>query len=537
MSSGDSSSAMAGLAALFASLSGPEAFLDVREALDAEVYTPMVPGYFRSEAIFFIVIHALITISSMIGLFVRGMKGNLWFFSVRNQLYFPNTSVNTQLCFMGYSILYIVSITTTEMKQATTSAYGVSVAAYVFLGLAIHLQAWATIYAKPRGSYTLSTSQPVSASRQIGSRFLRRVGPKTMNAIMIVIGSLFVLTIIIGRVVSSVPRKEMMGALGEIDAALMEAARTNATPQSLIALLPTFEIFITKGQQLGSMEHTILKVWILWAVVWFLMYIPPAISLLRTLIAQQQQLLRTFSNLDALDAIQTTGPVSPPPAALQRSPSSDTLTRGFTPAFARPSSASSMNDSKASSFVSVNVKTPIPSRTAPQKYEIEQKLNAVRKMKGIIATQLATTTLMLVVYSAIAIFELLPWTQRQSSELITHVSNTWLGWAFIIPGTFSSAFFLHASIRASRALPLSRPASPNSAEVTADLDDWRSPKSVSFAGTNSATPELEMGEARTSSVMERASMGEEREELKSSWVPSKWVREREDSVEGLKGEH
>lgn len=149
------------------------------------------------------------------------------------------------------------------------------------------------------------------------------------------------------------------------------------------------------------------------------MYLPPAISLARTLIHQERQLTRAYDHLDALDAIKTSMPSAfdlatlPPFHSLAAATASavDPFTLVSTPAstghshsFQTPDPSVASTGSGPSASATLGVKStaePPRSRTAPQKEEITQKLDAVRRMKGIILTQLSTTTLMLFCYGAI----------------------------------------------------------------------------------------------------------------------------------------
>lgn len=85
---------------------------------------------------------------------------------------------------------------------------------------------------------------------------------------MIAGGVLFLLTIIVGRAITTITRRDMMRALDQINATLDVAAATGAALESLFSLLPVFEVFIAKGQLLEEQEMTCVKVWAAWAIIW-----------------------------------------------------------------------------------------------------------------------------------------------------------------------------------------------------------------------------------------------------------------------------
>lgn len=166
--------------------------------------------------------------------------------------------------------MYIVSLITNNLayEPPTVAAYALSLAAYIPLGLAIHVQTWSTIYARPSvtGRLNTSSTKPVLYA---GSPF-RRLGPKSMNFIMIFIGIFFTLSIVAGRIVATVVREQMMESWSVISHALDKAEIDNAPLASLITLVPEFENLMKGGERLRNVELTLGKVWSSWAGIWII---------------------------------------------------------------------------------------------------------------------------------------------------------------------------------------------------------------------------------------------------------------------------
>lgn len=136
------------------------------------------------------------------------------------------------------------------------------------------------------------------------------------------------------------------------------------------------------------------------------MYLPPAISLARTLILQERQVTRTYDHLDALDAIKTSMPSAfdlatlPPFHSLAAATASavDAFTLVSTPAstvhshsFQTPDSSVASTGSGPSASATLGVKStaePPRSRTARQKEEITQKLlQLIRHRSALLAAR------------------------------------------------------------------------------------------------------------------------------------------------------
>ncbi|KAL8286789.1 hypothetical protein RQP46_004317 [Phenoliferia psychrophenolica] len=199
-------------------------------------------GYWVIQDAVFITLHALICIMSLAGCLARKVKGNYWMFTTRDGKYVPNTSVTTQVMFAFYSVFYIASVATNDLQRPTATAYFIYVVGYVGLGLAIHV---ATLYAL---SPTLSL--PTTRHRP----GYQRIGPHTLNAIMISLAVAFVLSILVARVFIVIAHKAMTDALAIIDAKLEEAEETNAPISSLLSIVPDFEVFVQKGKVDGRTE-------------------------------------------------------------------------------------------------------------------------------------------------------------------------------------------------------------------------------------------------------------------------------------------
>jgi hypothetical protein len=87
-----------------------------------------------------------------------------------------------------------------------------------------------------------------------------------MNTIMITTSIAFILSIVVGRAVTTITRGQMVYSLDSLDASLTQASATNAPLTSLFVLLPVFQDFINYGQKLSRQEMICVKVWAAWAV-------------------------------------------------------------------------------------------------------------------------------------------------------------------------------------------------------------------------------------------------------------------------------
>lgn len=120
-------------------------------------------------------------------------------------------------------------------------------------GLAIHVQTWATFYARPRRSRTslqaISTGSPISS-----------LTPRALNSIMISIGLLFALSIVIGRIIATIQLNKLMNSFLSILTALEVARLSGADITSLVTLFPTFLNLESQGMHLRNIELTCGKV-------------------------------------------------------------------------------------------------------------------------------------------------------------------------------------------------------------------------------------------------------------------------------------
>lgn len=88
-----------------------------------------------------------------------------------------------------------------------------------------------------------------------------------MNALVLSFALAFFLSIVIGRAVTTITRAHMVGALETLDSALDRAAVENAGLESLLTLLPVFDVFVTEGMRLFRQEMVCVKVWCAWAFI------------------------------------------------------------------------------------------------------------------------------------------------------------------------------------------------------------------------------------------------------------------------------
>lgn len=423
-------------------------------------------------------------------------------------------------------------------------------------------------------------------------------------------------------------KTKLMEALWTINEALDRAKATNVPLTSLMSLLPTFAVFMEEGNQLGVFGHRLGQILACWGLIWLLVsrcpsnaktsrltpvirtrpqtYPPAALSLILTLTKQERHLASSLANFHDVDALASRPPDVYRPTRTSTSSSkkieiaSSADGGSLTPGVAEtvPVLVDLPSTAFGRSSASSSAEGAPRDRTAVQKAEAMEKLRAVRRIKLVLLAQFCTTLIMLLVYGSLecqstsrgparsaftdcgshtgTLFT--PWFNSLDSVVMYNVSETWLGWAFLVvcprfphptalravadlphqqPGTFSSAAFVWASyhIRGPVPQPSRPPSHPVQAEpflpppAPSSVRSPTSPASTCFPPSHSAPPSSSSGRsldrwrkfrwsnaapslAGTRQGEELSFVKEEEGESRRSggWVPSVWAREKKEEA-------
>ncbi|KAI5474346.1 hypothetical protein MNV49_003512 [Pseudohyphozyma bogoriensis] len=249
-------------------LSGLEPGEDVFDYISryiTDALHPMPTKALKIDVAFMMVVHTIIMLLSLVGIYARYKNGQAWFFRVEQGLVRPNAAVVVQ-----------------------------------------HVVAWVTAVAPTTSVAIVSTSSFPRLSRSIAIRRFQ-----SFFAIFTLV--IFVLSFALPAYYIAIGRNRVFRA----EVALFDkVAAIKASGQGEIGLLsavPEFEELQSAGDQLLYYFRIVVGLYFAWGVCWMVVYVPTATRLVSLLRQRRRRFRRAIKSLRVLDDIVSEEASAKPP--------------------------------------------------------------------------------------------------------------------------------------------------------------------------------------------------------------------------------